>query len=139
MNFIKLFKNIGLKNSDVPIKLIKINNTVKIEDGNKFISIEKSNTTLEIEFEINYENQIIKNQKPDVEIRKKEFSNFKNDFLNKNLNNQIIKEMWNLINSQNISKIIILNVFYGVESALKKNLKIISIKELLVYSYRLHV
>ena len=55
-----------------------------------------------------------------LEIRKKEFSNFKNDFLNKNLNNQIIKEMWDLINSQNISKIIILDLFDGVETDLKK-------------------
>mgnify|MGYP001348298206 FL=1 len=71
-----------------------------------------------------------------LEIRKKEFSNFKNDFLNKNLNNQIIKEMWDLINSQNISKIVILDLFDGVETDLKKSLKIISKKDLLVYSYR---
>ena len=71
-----------------------------------------------------------------LEIRKKEFSNFKNDFLNKNLNNQIIKEMWDLINSQNISKIIILDLFDGVETDLKKSLKINSKKDLLVYSYR---
>ena len=70
------------------------------------------------------------------EIRKKEFSNFKNDFLNKNLNNQIVKEMWDLINSQNISKIIILDLFDGVETDLKKSLKINSKKDLLVYSYR---
>jgi len=71
-----------------------------------------------------------------LEIRKKKFSNFKNDFLNKNLNNQIIKEMWDLINSQNISKIVILDLFDGVETDLKKSLKIISKKDLLVYSYR---
>jgi len=71
-----------------------------------------------------------------LEIRKKEFSNFKNDFLNKNLNNQIVKEMWDLINSQNISKIIILDLFDGVETDLKKSLKINSKKDLLVYSYR---
>ena len=53
-----------------------------------------------------------------LEIRKKEFSNFKNDFLNKNLNNQIIKEMWDLINSQNISKIVVLDLFNGVETDL---------------------
>ena len=69
-------------------------------------------------------------------IRKKEFSNFKNDFLNKNLNNQIVKEMWDLINSQNISKIVVLDLFDGVENDLKKSLKIISKKDLLVYSYR---
>ena len=71
-----------------------------------------------------------------LEIRKKEFSNFKNDFLNKNLNNQIVKEMWDLINSQNISKIVVLDLFDGVETDLKKSLKIISKKDLLVYSYR---
>ncbi len=71
-----------------------------------------------------------------LEIRKKEFSNFKNDFLNKNFNNQIIKEMWDLINSQNISKIVILDLFDGVETDLKKSLKINSKKDLLVYSYR---
>ena len=71
-----------------------------------------------------------------LEIRKKEFSNFKNDFLNKNLNNQIIKEMWDLVYSQNISKIVILDLFDGVETDLKKSLKIISKKDLLVYSYR---
>ena len=69
-------------------------------------------------------------------IRKKEFSNFKNDFLNKNLNNQIVKEMWDLINSQKISKIVVLDLFDGVETDLKKSLKIISKKDLLVYSYR---
>ena len=69
-------------------------------------------------------------------IRKKEFSNFKNDFLNKNLNNQIVKEMWDLINSQKISKIVVLDLFDGVETDLKKSLKIISKRDLLVYSYR---
>ena len=71
-----------------------------------------------------------------LEIKKREFSTFKNDFLNKNLNNQIIKEMWDLINSQNISKIIILDLFDGVETDLKKSLKINSKKDLLVYAYR---
>ncbi len=71
-----------------------------------------------------------------LEIRKKEFSNFKNDFLNKNFNNQIIKEMWDLINSQNISKIVIFDLFDGVETDLRKSLKINSKKDLLVYSYR---
>ena len=33
------------------------------EERDKYISIDKSNTTLEIEFEINYQNKVIKNQK----------------------------------------------------------------------------
>ncbi len=68
MNFVKVLKETGLKNSDIPIKLIKINNTVELEEGDKFISIEKSNTTLEIEFEINYENKLINNQKNKINV-----------------------------------------------------------------------
>ena len=44
--------------------------------------------------------------------------------------------MWDLINSQKISKIVVLDLFDGVETDLKKSLKIISKKDLLVYSYR---
>jgi UDP-3-O-[3-hydroxymyristoyl] N-acetylglucosamine deacetylase len=67
-DFVKILRSTGLKNSDVPIKLIKINNKVEVEEGNKFISIEKSNTTLEIEFEINYKNKLIKNQKNKINV-----------------------------------------------------------------------
>ena len=68
MNFVKILKKTGLKNSDVPIKLIKINDTVELVEGNKFISIQKSNTSLEIEFEISYENKLIKNQKNKISV-----------------------------------------------------------------------
>ena len=68
INFVKVIKETGLKNSDIPIKLIKINNSVQIEEDKKFISIEKSNTTLEIEFEINYENKLINNQKNKINV-----------------------------------------------------------------------
>ena len=67
-DFVKILKETGLKNSDVPIKLIKINNHVELEDGDKYISIDKSNTTLEIEFEINYQNKVINNQKNKVNV-----------------------------------------------------------------------
>ena len=68
MNFVKILRETGLKNSDVPIKLIKINNKVEIKEGNKSIIIEKSNTSLEIEFEINYENKLIKKQKNKINV-----------------------------------------------------------------------
>ena len=67
-DFVKILKDTGLKNSDVPIKLIKINNYVELEDGDKYISIDKSNTTLEIEFEINYQNKVIKKQKNKISV-----------------------------------------------------------------------
>ena len=67
-DFVKILKETGLNKSDVPIKLIKINNHIELEEGDKYISLDKSNTTLEIEFEINYKNQFINNQKNKVNI-----------------------------------------------------------------------
>ena len=67
-DFVKVLKEVGLKNSDVPIKLIKINNLIEFEEDKKYISIDKSNTSLEIEFEINYENQLIKKQKNKINV-----------------------------------------------------------------------
>ena len=67
-DFVKTLKETGLKTSDVPIKLIKINKHIELEEGDKYISLDKSNTTLEIEFEINYQNQLIKNQKNKINV-----------------------------------------------------------------------
>ena len=66
--FVKLIKEVGLKVSDVPIKLIKINNKVEIREGKKFISIDKSNAALEIDFEIQYDNELIKKQRNKLNI-----------------------------------------------------------------------
>ena len=67
-NFVKILREVGLKYSDVPIKIIKINNHVEFQEGDKYISLDKSNTALDIEFEINYKNKLIKNQKNKVNI-----------------------------------------------------------------------
>ena len=44
--------------------------------------------------------------------------------------------MWDLMNESNISKKIVDDLFDGVKSDLKKEVKIKTEKELLVYSYR---
>ncbi len=67
-DFVKILKETGLRKSDVPIKLIKINRYIDLEEGDKYISLDKSNTTLEIEFEINYKNKLIKSQKNKVNV-----------------------------------------------------------------------
>ena len=64
------------------------------------------------------------------------FLKFKKDFENKNLNNQIIKDMWSVIDSENISKQVVIDLFDGVETDLKEKVVINSKKDLLVYSYR---
>ncbi len=71
-----------------------------------------------------------------LEIKKANFLKFKKDFLNRNFNNQIIKEMWSIIESENISKKIVIDLFDGVETDLEEKVQINSKKELLVYSYR---
>ena len=66
--FLQEIKRVGFKHSDQPIKIIKINKNLKIEDDQKFISIERSNVTSEIEFEIKYKNNLINVQKNKVNI-----------------------------------------------------------------------
>ena len=69
-------------------------------------------------------------------VKRENFLKFKKDFENKNLNNQIIKDMWSVIDSENISKQVVIDLFDGVETDLKEKVVINSKKDLLVYSYR---
>ena len=71
-----------------------------------------------------------------LESKKEIFLKFKKDFENKNLNNQIINDMWSIVDSENISKQIIIDLFDGVETDLEETVVINSKKDLLVYSYR---
>ena len=66
--YIEAFKKVGLKLSNQPLKIIKINKNIVIEDNEKFISIEKSNVTSDIEFEIKYRNKIISTQKNKINV-----------------------------------------------------------------------
>ena len=71
-----------------------------------------------------------------LEDKKENFLKFKKLFINKDLNNPIIKEMWSIIDSENISEQIVMDLFDGVETDLEEIVEIKSKKELLVYSYR---
>ena len=64
------------------------------------------------------------------------FNKFKKDFTNKDFNNPIIQEMWLIIDSENISKKVVIDLFDGVETDLEEKVQINSKKDLLVYSYR---
>jgi UDP-3-O-[3-hydroxymyristoyl] N-acetylglucosamine deacetylase len=61
--FIEKIMGSGLAVSDSPIKIIKINKEIKFTDGERFISIEPSTLSLDIDFELKYKNPIIGNQK----------------------------------------------------------------------------
>ncbi len=71
-----------------------------------------------------------------LQSKKEIFLKFKKDFENKNLNNQIINDMWSIIDSESISKQIVIDLFDGVETDLEEKVVINSKKDLLVYSYR---
>jgi len=66
--FVKEISSAGIKSSDIPIKIIKIEKKVLINDGQKNISIEPNKISLDIEFEIKYKNQLIGNQKNLVNV-----------------------------------------------------------------------
>jgi len=71
-----------------------------------------------------------------LEIKKNNFLQFKKNFMDKDLNDPIIKEMWSIINSEKISEKVVTDLFDGVETDLEEKVTINSKKELLVYSYR---
>ncbi len=58
----------GLKVSDSPIKIIKIKKEIEFNDGNRMISISPSRLSLDIDFELKYENPVIGNQRNKVNI-----------------------------------------------------------------------
>ena len=66
--FIEKIINAGVSISDAPIKIIKINKEIKYTDGDRFISIQPSTISLEIDFELKYKNKIIGNQKNKVKV-----------------------------------------------------------------------
>ena len=72
----------------------------------------------------------------DLDLKKQKFLQFKNDFINKNFNNKIIQEMWGIMKSEYISKIVVLDLFDGVETDLKEKVILNNKKDLMMYSYR---
>ena len=71
-----------------------------------------------------------------IEIKENKFKKFENNFNNKNFNDPIIKNMWNLIDEFNISLKIIHDLFEGIKSDISEKVKLNSKKELIIYSYR---
>ena len=76
--FVEKINEVGLNFSDQPIKIIKINKNISIKENEKIISIDKSNVTGEIEFEIKYQNKLIGNQKNKVNVLEDNLKNIYN-------------------------------------------------------------
>ena len=72
-DFIKILNNVGIKTLDRKRKYLKIVEKIEFEDSGRKISIEPNDSGLEVEFQLNYLNNIIGKQKNSI--------NFSNDNL----------------------------------------------------------
>ena len=68
----------GLEISNLPIKVIKIEKEINFKDGNKFISLEPSKLSLDIDFEIKYNNSLIGEQRNLVKVYEDDLSSIFN-------------------------------------------------------------
>ena len=66
--FVEKFLTTDFVISNRPIKIIKINKKVKFQDGKRYASIEPSKLSLDIFFELKYNNKIIGNQKNKIDV-----------------------------------------------------------------------
>ncbi len=66
--FIDMIIKAGIAISDSPIKVIKINKEIEYSDGERFISIKPSTLSLDIDFQLKYENSLIGNQRNKVKV-----------------------------------------------------------------------
>ena len=78
----------------------------------------------------------IADNKNALAVKLTKFKEFKDNFENKNFSDPIIKSIWDLIYENNISTKIIYDLFDGINSDIKEQVKLNTKKELLIYSYR---
>jgi len=72
-DFLDILSHVEIKRENKKRKFLKVKNKVELIDGKRKISIEPIDSALEVEFQLNYKNEIIGNQKNCI--------NFQNDSL----------------------------------------------------------
>ena len=78
----------------------------------------------------------IADENTSLDLKKQKFNKMKKDFIDRNFENILIKNIYNLIKKFNISEKIVLDLFDGIESDIKESIEFKTKRELLVYSYR---
>ena len=78
----------------------------------------------------------IADENTSLHSKKQKFNKIKKDFIERNFENPLIKNIYNLIKKFNISEKIVLDLFDGIESDIKESIEFKTKRELLVYSYR---
>ena len=78
----------------------------------------------------------IADENTSLDSKKQKFNKMKKDFIERNFENILIKNIDNLIKRFNISEKVVLDLFDGIESDIKENIEFKTKRELLLYSYR---
>ena len=76
--FVERILSTGLELSNQPIKIIKIEKRISIKEENKFIEIENSKASLDIDFEIKYSNSFIGTQRNKINVFQNDLSEIYN-------------------------------------------------------------
>ena len=78
----------------------------------------------------------IADENTSLDSKKQKFNKMKKDFIERNFENILIKNIDKLIKRFNISEKVVLDLFDGIESDIKENIEFKTKRELLLYSYR---
>ena len=76
--FVDAIQNVGIEESNSPIKVIKINKKIEFTDKEKSIYIEPGKINLDIDFELNYENELIGIQRNAVKVYESDLTDIYN-------------------------------------------------------------
>ena len=71
-----------------------------------------------------------------IEIKKKKFLDFQDNFNNQKFDDPVVKNMWQLIKEFHIPLKVVQDLLDGINSDIQKNIKMNKKKDLLLYSYR---
>jgi phytoene synthase len=71
-----------------------------------------------------------------IEIKKRKFLDFQDNFNNQKFDDPVVKNMWQLIKEFNIPLKVVQDLLDGINSDIQKNIKLNKKKDLLLYSYR---
>ena len=76
--FVEAIRNTGVETSDKPIKIIKIEKKIEFKDNEKYISVEPSKMSLDIDFELKYENSLIGTQRNMIKMYESDLNDIYN-------------------------------------------------------------
>ncbi len=78
IEFVEAIRSAGIKEQFAPRKFVNVQKKVEIKDGEKYISIEPSKNDLVIDFEIVYENPLIRTRRKEFKLSKDELADIYN-------------------------------------------------------------